>query len=188
MSEMRLTPSQALGGACPAQVFHRRMPRGMLPTLVDNTDYQKSMAYRAIYLEKMAADIKARANASEKLDVGDAVRIENHISGLWNKTGVIEAVRDHGKSYLVANDEGGRLILRNRRHIKRMEPSEMDLVAGGNGSETATGGFNTGDMERFKNLERVVDINKAALGNPSRVQDSPWMHTRSHGAARLLVI
>ena len=59
MSEMRLTPSHALGGACPAQVFHRRMPRRMLPTMVDNTDYQKSMAYRAIYLEKMAADIKA---------------------------------------------------------------------------------------------------------------------------------
>ena len=74
-------------------------------------------------------------------------------------------------------------MLRNRRHIKRMEPSEVELVAGGNGAKTAMGGFNAGDMERLKNLERIVVINKAALGNPSRVQDSPWMHTRSCGAA-----
>ena len=139
----------------------------MLPTLVDNTDYQKSMAYRAIYLEKIAVDIKARANASE-----------NQISGVWNKTGVIEAVRDHGRSYRVANDTGGRLMLRNMRHIKRMEPSEMDLVAGGNGTEADVGGLNTEDMERFKNLERVAAMNKAAaVVNPNRVQDSPWMHT-----------
>ena len=67
----------------------------MLPTLMDNTDFQKSMAYRSIYLEKMAADLKAKANPSEKLDVGDAVRIENHISGYWDKTGTVEGVRDH---------------------------------------------------------------------------------------------
>ena len=47
------------------------------------------------------------------------------------------------------------------------------------------------DMERSKsleNLERVDAMNKAAVGNPNRAQDSPWMHTRSHGAARVLVI
>ena len=92
-------------------------------------------------------------------------------------------MRDHGKSYLVAGDDGGKLMLRNRRHIKKMEASEVELVAWGNGASTAMGGFNAGDMERLKNLERVVAINKAALGNSSRVQDSPRMHTRSCGAA-----
>ena len=79
-----------------------------------------------------------------------------------------------------------------------MEPSEMDLVAEGNGQESenmervaAMNKAALGDMERSKsleNLERVDAMNKAAVGNPNRVQDSPWMHTRSHGAARLLVI
>ena len=74
MREMRLSPSAGLGGQCPAQIFHRRLPRGMLPTLRDNTDFNRAMAYRSIYLEKMQADLKSRVNPSEKLEVGDAVR------------------------------------------------------------------------------------------------------------------
>ena len=93
----------------------------MLPTLRDNTDFDRAMAYRSIYFEKMQADLKSRVNPSEKLEVGDAVRIENHITGYWDKTGIVEGVRGSGKSYLVSNDDGGRLLLRNRRHIKPME-------------------------------------------------------------------
>ena len=33
MAEMQTMPSRQLNGACPAEVFLRRMPRGMLPTL-----------------------------------------------------------------------------------------------------------------------------------------------------------
>ena len=158
---------------------------------MDNTDFQKSMAYRSIYLEKMAADLKARANPPEKLDVGDAVRIENHISGYWDKTGIVEGVRDHGKSYLISNDDGGRMMLRNRRHIKRMEASEMDLVAEGDGNESgvlervaAMNKAAIGDKELSKsmgNLERVAAMNKADVGNLNGTQDAPWRNTRSCG-------
>ena len=119
----------------------------MLPTLRDNTDYNKAMAYRSIYLEKMQADLKSRVNPSEKLLIGDAVRIENHITGYWDKTGIIEGIRDNGKSYLVAQDEGGRLLLRNRRHVKPMEG-----LAGGDDDEDSPG---RPDRQKSHSLEDV---------------------------------
>ena len=77
-----------------AQVYHRRMPRGLLPTLGEYTDHIKSMAHWAVILEKLDADLKARQSASKHLVAGDPVSIQNDKSKLWVQTGIVDAVRD----------------------------------------------------------------------------------------------
>ena len=107
---MQTMPSKQLNGSCAAEVFFRRMPRGMLPTLWDDTDLNKIMANKVIIHERMMADMKSRENASEVLAIGDPVRIQNTITKLWDETGVIDGVRLHGKSYFVQRDVGRRLL------------------------------------------------------------------------------
>lgn len=50
------------------------------------------------------------------LSPGDHVRIQHHANGSWDRKGLIQSVRDRGRSYVVVSD--GREILRNRRHLK----------------------------------------------------------------------
>ena len=130
----------------------------------------------------MAADIKARASVSDKLAVGDPVRIENHISGLWDKTGTVAAVREHGKLHIITNDDGRNPMLRNRRHVKRLEASEVNRMAGGNGVGAAAGGLNAVDRGRLESLEKMIAVNKTLM-NPSKTQDYPSRNTRSHGSS-----
>ena len=87
----------------------------MLPTLGDNTDFTKIIAHKVIIHKSM---MKARENSSEVLAIGEPVHIQNTITRLWDETGDIDGIRQHGKSYYLQCDVGGVPGLRNGRHIR----------------------------------------------------------------------
>ena len=46
----------------------------------------------------------------------------------WSEFERISSIRDHGKSYIITPDDGGQDKLRNRRHVKPMEPKTYELI------------------------------------------------------------
>ena len=129
--EMRSQPSGALDGTAPAQMFHGgRMPRSpVLPHLPVDIDTYKIHAHRSWLAEKDAAKALTKAKDSPPFVPGDRVRIQAHEKPmLWDRVGEIKIRKDHGNAYFVKPDDGESLLLRNRRHLKAMEPDTYKLV------------------------------------------------------------
>ena len=111
--------------------------------------------------------------------VGDLVRIQKTITKLWDETGVIDGVRQHGKSYFVRRDVGGASGLRNRRHKKRREksePTEGAFAIGGDiGTEVSIAAVNKLN-KKFNEIRRdVMEIER----QQPEIMDYPSRNTRS---------
>ena len=82
----------------PAERFFGRRQKTCLPVLKSSTD---SETFSAI----------------PRFSVGDRVRLQNPISGLWDLKGTVIHVRATGCSFEVERDDGGRVV-RNARFLK----------------------------------------------------------------------
>ena len=118
--EMRSQPSRALDWTSPAQIFHGgRMPRSpILPHLPVDIDTYRIHAHRSWLAERDTAN--ARTNR---------MRIQGHEKPkLWDRMGEIKARREQGNSYFVKPEDGDSVLLRNRCHLKSVEPEGYRLV------------------------------------------------------------
>ena len=120
LAEWRNSPRA--DGYSPAQMFFGRRQRGILPATgsaydpIDMKDAQKARE------KKQTASKKSFDNSAkdlEPLQVGMKVRMQNPISKRWNRNGVIESIRQDGRSYYVLS--GNTRYLRNRRYLKASE-------------------------------------------------------------------
>jgi hypothetical protein len=58
------------------------------------------------------------------LSVGDAVRLQNPLTGRWDAVGVVTGRRSTGRSYFVQRQGESKNVLRNRRFLKPLPASE----------------------------------------------------------------
>ena len=113
----------------------------------------------------------------------DKVRIQDHQKPFkWSRIGEVLTQRDHGPSYFVETLDGENTLLRNRRHIKPLEPSGyslVDMLNQGEGGEKALSGM-------IQSLSRSLEeMDKGALKDQSQSEESeahveaPFLNTRS---------
>ena len=84
-------------------------------------DRERALAKRYVTnMEKLSAGTKALP----KLAVGDNVIVQNQLGNhpsKWHITGVVVEVKDHDQ-YIVKIDGSGRMTLRNRKFLKKINP------------------------------------------------------------------
>ena len=91
----------------PAEKIFKRAFRSHLPTL-----------------ERFFNPVQKDSEAKVRFQVGDAVRIQNAVSKLWDDSGVIREVRESGRSYYIDRGSGRDIILRNNIYLKLIPERE----------------------------------------------------------------
>ena len=135
------------GGKSPAQLLLGRQLRGGVPISITQlrvTEHwrahldqrEKMMAQKATALEE--ASSKRRSLA--KLKVGQSVRVQDPVTKRWDRAGVITRVLRPIRQYTVRLDGSGRLVLRNRKHL-RLIPSSTDTIQEPSRSEGSAEGL-----------------------------------------------
>ena len=129
--QYRNTPDRDTGRS-PAQVIFGRELRDFLPAplsrykphprwLLLQEDREKALRRRAL---RNTESLSHHTRLLKQLAVGDIVQIQNqmgHRSSRWDLTGVIVEVKSHDQ-YPIKVHGSGRLTLRNRKFIKKIEP------------------------------------------------------------------
>ena len=117
LSELRNTPRS--DGISPAQLFCGQRQRTALPAFesaynkvdVDTVATKRRLADKSVK-EKRDGHFKDLA----PLKVGTMVRVQNPLTGQWDSIGIIQEIRDGGRSYIVKMNE--KCLLRNRKYLK----------------------------------------------------------------------
>jgi len=108
--EWRNTP-RASNATSPAQAFLGRRQRTMLPVL------PSSLGFSAPSSNIMHPPQPDSSRELPMLQVGTAVLMQDPHSGRWDGQGVIDSIRENGRSYVVISN--GRSYIRNRRFLKK---------------------------------------------------------------------
>ena len=127
----RNTPCKDLG-ASPAQILYGRTLRDHLPTpmeclqqrsewIILKADRERALASKYGRIEE---DLKRHSRALNPLEVGNVVQVQNQRGKdplRWDKSGiVVESLGNH--QYSVKMDGSGRVSLRNRKYLRKIEP------------------------------------------------------------------
>ena len=185
IAEMRTQPSSVLNWAAPAETFHGgRMPRSsVLPALPETKNVNEIMAFRSAWLEKMAANAKSRSSASMQLAEGDKVRIQDHIKPFkWSRVGEVLTKREHGSSYFVETLEDEKTLLRNRRHIKPLEPSDyklVDILNQGEGGKKVLSGMIKNLSKSLEEMDGGDMFEQSQSEKNDALIQAPYLNTRS---------
>ena len=121
------------GGRSPAQLLMGRQLRGGVPVSVsllhvheqwkeDLARREKMMAQKADYLEMSSRNCCHLT----KLAVGQRVRVQNAVTKLWDRTGVVTRILRAIRQYTVRLDGSGRLVLRNRKFLKPIDSPTVE--------------------------------------------------------------
>jgi hypothetical protein len=119
-------------GFSAAQLFLHRRQRGRLPTLpaataVDFETSQEGSAIRQDSRLKMKAEHDKRAKDLPTLEVGQAVALQNPLTLRWgDETGIVQSIRNSGRTYIVILDADKGIKTRNRRFLR---PVKVDPEA-----------------------------------------------------------
>lgn len=114
-------------GLSPASWLFGRPLRTSLPAIPRVSDRRpEGEGKRCSNMAKQEARYNERAQPLPPLKTGIKVRIQDHISKIWDRTGLIKDVRDNGRSYLIESQ--GRVLLRNRRRIRPFIESKKRVV------------------------------------------------------------
>ena len=174
----RATPT-AKGGPSPAQLFrHRSLKIIGIPQPEASLHYATSEQMADWIDEKQSAfdscmkalQKSARKNSLPMLNPGDMVDVKNvHNRGWRNKAAIIVAIRHDQKSYVIAERETGREMIRNRALLRKSAPegaSEGEnsfSPLGGPKEEKAGPAFNTRSKTKRALSEGLVGINETFI-------------------------
>ena len=133
----RNTPLQGIDRS-PAELLYGRPIRDHLPTpnmMADiSQGWQSLLLDREIALAKRhvrnkeSFDYRKRTHVLPALSPGDYVVIQNQSGNYprrWDKTGVVKEVRPD-RQYIIKTHGSGRLVLRNRAHLRKIQPMLSD--------------------------------------------------------------
>ena len=161
------------------------MPRSpLLPHLAKDENISAARAFRAMLAESAVADAHTRAKASLPFKTGDKVRIQGRDGPmLWNRVGEVEVERNRkGNSYFVrTEDDEESLLLRNRRHLKHLEPKTFKMA------EEMSPHYTKERKVHFSENVEMVDAEEekedefvTAPSSPAAPEgDAPFKNTRS---------
>lgn len=111
------------GGLSPAHLVFGKAPRTRVLQLAEARSPKVSVDDHVAKTTKVAADIKARYDASAHdlapLGAGPKVNVQSESDGKWWKKGTIVQVGNK-RDYVVQMDDGGR-VRRNRRKLERLD-------------------------------------------------------------------
>ena len=99
------------GQSSPSEMFFGRKLRGQLPNLHMDVDMKQAELKREAVRTKFL-DRDAGRKPSKQLKVHEKVWIQDDKTKLWNIPGVIESIRNKGRSYHIVGDNGS-CMLRN---------------------------------------------------------------------------
>ena len=136
--QYRNTPLQEIGHS-PAQLLYGRVLRDHLPCpkelLLIRPEWKQALHDREIALAKrnvrnaQSYNLRKAARHLPQLHVGDCVLVQNQTGShptRWDKTGIIREQLNNYQ-YTVQVHGSGRLTLRNRRFLRRIDPVCPDL-------------------------------------------------------------
>ena len=160
------------------------MPRSsVLPALPETKNVNEIMAFRSAWLDKQAANAKSRSSASTQLAEGDKVRIQDHIKPFkWSRVGEVLTKREHGSSYFVETLEDEKTLLRNRRHIKPLEPSGynlVDILNQGEGGEKVLSGTIQNLSKSLEEMDGGEMVEQSRSERNDALIQAPFLNTRS---------
>jgi hypothetical protein len=120
LAEFRNAPRA--DGWSAAQLFLNRRQRGLLPTLpsataLDMKTAQEGAAARQQTRSTMKSEHDKTAHPLRPLHVGQTIILQDAKTLRWDETGVIESVRDDGRSYNLIMADGS-TFLRNRKFLR----------------------------------------------------------------------
>ena len=129
--QYRNTPLKVLN-LSPAQILYGRMLRDHTPSLPDlykiRPEWRLQADARELALQKrnskIAEQYNAHTRALTELDINDHVAVQNQHGSYprrWDKTGKVVEKLEH-RQYNIRMDGSGRITLRNRKFLKKIEP------------------------------------------------------------------
>ena len=113
-------------GYSPAQLFFGRRQRTLLPTLpsaLDGINQESAQKSRRSTTSTAKQNKDLHAVQHPPLDIGDYVRVQNPITGLWDMCGNVREICDHGRSYIIQFEDNHELR-RNRRFLKKIRQAK----------------------------------------------------------------
>lgn len=140
----RATPRD--GGLSSGQLVFGRMPRTRVPQLPEARLPQKTVEEHVEKTAKVAADTKARYDASAKdlppLGKGKRVYVQSEQDGRWRKWGTVVQIGGN-RDYVVEMDDGGK-VRHNRRKLRLTTDVEgLDQLQGRSSSPSPSSSTST---------------------------------------------
>ena len=175
------------GGKSPAQLLLGRQLRGGVPVRVtllhvqeqwreDLARREKMMAQKADQMEELSS---RNCRHLAKLTVGQRVRVQNAVTKVWDRTGVVTRILRSIRQYTIRLDGSGRLVLRNRKFLRQMDaPVEQCTSPSNGGSELP--------VPPRRRSERLALQSRLLRAAPTRVRqrfrvDAPSVSGRGRG-------
>ena len=117
------------GGKSPAQLLLGRQLRSGIPVPSDElrisqhwTDHLETREREMARRGKALQDASETSRTLQKLSVGQVVRIQDAVTKRWDRTGVVTRLLRPIRQYTVRLDGSGRLVIRNRKFLRPMQP------------------------------------------------------------------
>jgi transposase InsO family protein len=155
----------------PAELLYGRKIKGNVPVIPQNNLHNKDNIYERLQerQDKQKQYFDQHAKDLPPLQPGQAVRIQDHVTGKWTPAKVINKCPEP-RSYTVKTD-GGAILRRNRKHIQYVQDAKR---------ENQDAKRENQDAKREKSVRFNLDTNPSVNQNVSRstpAQNTP--HTQS---------
>ena len=109
-------------GFSPAEMFVGRRQRTLLPVLPSArspVDQEEAHAGRGVTDTANRKRKDQHTIAHQPLNIGQEVLVQHPHTNLWDEKGIVQEIKDHGKSYVI-EFEGGSCKIRNRRYLRSL--------------------------------------------------------------------
>ena len=157
-------------GFSPAQLMFGRRQKGGLPIMeeqlkIDPNNFMKGREAREKTEKGAVLAHNKRARSLPELNVQDKVLIQNPNSGRWDCKGVINAIRESGRSFIV-QDSYGKEFLRNRKMLRldvaaSDDPPLLNIV-----SQEVKAASAQSELRRSERLQKKTDQARRTWANP----------------------
>ncbi|XP_063590442.1 uncharacterized protein K02A2.6-like [Penaeus indicus] len=158
----------------PAELLNGRKMRSNLPLHLPTREGQKQDVYENF---KKKQDTQKQyydrgAKDQQALLPGQAVRVQDHISGRWTPATVVEKSQEP-RSYIVETQDGG-ILRRNRRHIKQTPQPKHPLPDEHHADEpTGTTVNMDNEQDHVSKAPKVVPQEQESTCDGTRTRSGP---------------
>jgi hypothetical protein len=150
-------------------------------TVVDFETSQEGSAIRQDSRLKMRAEHDKRAKDLPTLEVGQAVALQNPLTLRWgDETGIVQSIRNSGRTYIVILDADKGIKTRNRRFLRpvKVDPEAMEHIPDKEEAPAAPAAPATSKKTKKKKQDQQADL--VTPRRSARNQDRPVCYRNDH--------